>query len=810
MGVQAQDLTAFQTLPTEVGKGVVTSLRDNSRWVAYKQAPGYNLGEATWAQFSNPWGGNGRVYLECAGQADDGNYLYIIAGQGQFITGFDDGTPRRPVVGLKAQAYKFEAEKEETIDANGAPKTILRFKDPASGLYLFADGGNGNNILSLAAEDPNGWEIGTWRGVTFARLDVKPYNGDATGTAIKKCYDGYYYGTLCLPFAVIVPDGNDTQKYPNIANGDKVVNVWKLSGYGDDIQVTPVATGETIPGGTPIFVRATGQNVDFPYDPTSTYVDVPPTDGVFSGFYTEAPEGEQFQLTIDAGYPKFERANVLKDKNNTAAGHEGEMRQAAVNLGYIIANNDNDNILEYRFNFDDMTLKGYQNPDYKTMLEANYGTLLHQAGTEPFGINPEDTTKLIADLAALGDDIDEDQYNAYLKEINNSYTQPDEVYLSLKNGGALGDRGETARKGLFANFGTPNGANGRIYMKKVADGQYQVGVNGRWIQAPKAPETGIDENTGNEITETYQVDLGTDPVTFDVNVVAPGQITISKDDIALASGGDGNTIVNDETTTNKGGAAIGAPLYTEDADGNQQVNTAAIWSVNAGFTNRIRLDAADAAYSFDVNDSTNVTRHLGTICEPYAIAPDLDADPSAQLYQVVYDADDNLQLNPVATLEAGEPGIISTTKQNYAYVNILNGFVTAPKAGDALHPMIGILNFSTMPVDGQYANPHFLGVATTTSTVGEGDDAQEVTATSLVFTETAGKFDINKAFIDFGSNATDVPVDVAALVTGIKNINTNANTTKLANDAIYNLAGQRVGKDFKGIVIKNGKKYINK
>ena len=28
--------------------------------------------------------------------------------------------------------------------------------------------------------------------------------------------------------------------------------------------------------------------------------------------------------------------------------------------------------------------------------------------------------------------------------------------------------------------------------------------------------------------------------------------------------------------------------------------------------------------------------------------------------------------------------------------------------------------------------------------------------------------------------------------------------------AVYNLAGQKVGKDFKGLVIKDGKKYIQK
>lgn len=42
--------------------------------------------------------------------------------------------------------------------------------------------------------------------------------------------------------------------------------------------------------------------------------------------------------------------------------------------------------------------------------------------------------------------------------------------------------------------------------------------------------------------------------------------------------------------------------------------------------------------------------------------------------------------------------------------------------------------------------------------------------------------------------------------TAIKSISTTPNK----NDAIYNMAGQRVGNDYKGIVIKNGNKYLNK
>ena len=38
----------------------------------------------------------------------------------------------------------------------------------------------------------------------------------------------------------------------------------------------------------------------------------------------------------------------------------------------------------------------------------------------------------------------------------------------------------------------------------------------------------------------------------------------------------------------------------------------------------------------------------------------------------------------------------------------------------------------------------------------------------------------------------------------------NVNTKKATSNVTYNLAGQRVSKDFKGIVVKNGQKFMNK
>lgn len=46
--------------------------------------------------------------------------------------------------------------------------------------------------------------------------------------------------------------------------------------------------------------------------------------------------------------------------------------------------------------------------------------------------------------------------------------------------------------------------------------------------------------------------------------------------------------------------------------------------------------------------------------------------------------------------------------------------------------------------------------------------------------------------------------------TGISNVDVNANANFDANAPMYNLAGQKVTKSYKGVVIQNGKKYMNK
>jgi hypothetical protein len=59
------------------------------------------------------------------------------------------------------------------------------------------------------------------------------------------------------------------------------------------------------------------------------------------------------------------------------------------------------------------------------------------------------------------------------------------------------------------------------------------------------------------------------------------------------------------------------------------------------------------------------------------------------------------------------------------------------------------------------------------------------------------------------SSARSIKLNFSDTVTGIENA-VKSDETEVKNNVMYNLSGQRVGEDYKGIFVKNGKKYINK
>ena len=62
-----------------------------------------------------------------------------------------------------------------------------------------------------------------------------------------------------------------------------------------------------------------------------------------------------------------------------------------------------------------------------------------------------------------------------------------------------------------------------------------------------------------------------------------------------------------------------------------------------------------------------------------------------------------------------------------------------------------------------------------------------------------------------GGNYDQLNQTVNILLEPIEEAGVNMVKADAANNAaLYNLAGQKVGKDFKGLVIKNGKKFVQK
>lgn len=86
------------------------------------------------------------------------------------------------------------------------------------------------------------------------------------------------------------------------------------------------------------------------------------------------------------------------------------------------------------------------------------------------------------------------------------------------------------------------------------------------------------------------------------------------------------------------------------------------------------------------------------------------------------------------------------------------------------------------------------------------DEGNQKTATHKIAIENPAAGKAIK-FQAWGSSQICIIINVyAADATGIESVT----TYKLHDGAVYNLAGQKVGNDYKGIVIKNGKKYLNK
>ena len=763
----------FTTLPTETGKGVVTSLNyynGGDNWTGFLGIPGAGttMGKTTWGRFNNPWGGNGRVWIECV---DAENSLYVLAAQGHYlqdVTDNGDGTGVSVTgeVGDKANAMKFrirlKTEEEGVVTANEHPEYEFMTAD---GKWLLQGVNNRTNNLcfisttTVDAEtgeevpyvETGSWQIGTWQGVGFARLDVKPWDGPSSGGGVL-CADGYYYGTLCLPYEVQIPQGNlfpDSTAIPSISHGDKLVQAWSITDGedSDELNVTAMKPGDVVPAGSLILVRANNGNVDFLINPGTGYVDKPSDEFLATGYYAQPILEEVFHLHVADGYPKFTRSKMTVNEvystpvifsgyggNVTATasvigGTAGGFAQPNVNIGYILSNRSNRAFVEYRLELDETgngKLKGYENPDYAKLAQGALAGWIADGNLDgAFQIASADTAALAAELRAFVGDKSLEEYEALQALFTSKVIMPDKVYTTLKSGNYM----MLGADGLVADYGWPwDMAASRIFLEKVADGQYKIGVNGSWIQDPA------------NVTEEGQVTVGAEAHTFTITPTKPGEILITSGDIALI--GDTQVKTGD--------------IKVENEEGEMVYNSQALWTV----------DNSRPWVQFKAPTLVDGMYYVA-VCVPYELGPNpvTNVETGTELegldtefFEVKYNADDELELVRVNTLKAGMPGIIGGSSDFIKVGIVGTDYATAPIAPVGDYALMGV--FDQIPAEGQVQNMHVIGAIETTEIVGEDENAEYVTTTKLGLVlgalDATNRDHLNRAYYEGGNNADDI------------------------------------------------------
>ena len=99
---------------------------------------------------------------------------------------------------------------------------------------------------------------------------------------------------------------------------------------------------------------------------------------------------------------------------------------------------------------------------------------------------------------------------------------------------------------------------------------------------------------------------------------------------------------------------------------------------------------------------------------------------------------------------------------------------------------------------------------TTTAIVVPAADGQVWTEVPTYTVATGDAICGLSTFYIFRATAKSTYFNTFAITRGGATGISNVNVVRVSDGAIYNLAGQKVGKDYKGIVIQNGRKYMQK
>jgi hypothetical protein len=254
-------------------------------------------------------------------------------------------------------------------------------------------------------------------------------------------------------------------------------------------------------------------------------------------------------------------------------------------------------------------------------------------------------------------------------------------------------------------------------------------------------------------------------------------------------------------------------VATVDANGNVTIVAAGSTSIVASSEETDTYAAGKASYTLTVGTV------VSTIAEFKAVGTDNLAKWNVKDVQVLYVSGNDMYVRD-------ETGAIDFYKSGLSYTagQILNGTLVATyDEYNSLPEATNIQDAELTAADGT-AEPTVVDDVTT---LGEANycDLVKVSGAYDATNSTLGGVAVYDKFktgalenLTDGGTYTMVAICISYksapelcpvsedLVTGINALETNEE----AEGAIYNLAGQRVNENYKGVVIRNGKKYINK
>lgn len=196
--------------------------------------------------------------------------------------------------------------------------------------------------------------------------------------------DGYYYGTICYPFDVTVPYGNsfsDGTPVPEMTHGDESLSVWTIGNTQEtdgSIKLMQLNPGDVVEAGQAAIIRAKHYMIELLIPANANYAAMPDTAGMASGYYTQLASNGDFHLSwinsLDSRVLAFTRTDIPlrgRHENISYSGYGkgvGYTSEEIIvdefgysyiwpNIGYIVANDRNTHIQEYRIDFDEGLIK---------------------------------------------------------------------------------------------------------------------------------------------------------------------------------------------------------------------------------------------------------------------------------------------------------------------------------------------------------------------------------------------------------------------------------------------------------------------